>query len=101
MDYTIFSEIEIITSCNERYLIYWRTADYYDNNNHIMKKRQVIQFATGLRVLPITFEVVLEFVKLEKGSKLHLITEERWPIGDIKKVHFKSSGDVKTIFCKK
>lgn len=101
MDYTIFSEIEVITSCNERFLIYWRLADCYDNDKRIMKKRQVIQYITGLRILPVNFEVILEFVKLEKGSKLHLITEECWPLGNIKKYHFKSSGEVKTISYKK
>lgn len=101
MDYSIFSEIDITTSCNERFLIYWRPADYYENGERFTKKRQVIQYTTGHRFLPITFDIILEFKKIEKGSRLHLITEERWPLGNIERVPFFSEGDICSIFYRK
>jgi len=62
-----------------------------------MRRRQVIQYITGLRVLPVTFDVILKFVKLEKGERLQLIIEEYWPIGKIEKVLFESKGSIREI----
>lgn len=101
MDYSIFSEIDISTSCNERFLIYWRLADCYENGERFMKERQVIQYTTGTRLLPITYDVILRFIKLEKGSRLHLVTEEYWPLGNIKEVPFYSDGNICSISCRK
>lgn len=97
MEFTVYSEIEIITCCSERFFIYWRYTDCYDEDVHTMKRRQVIQYTTGLRVLPVTYDAILEFIKLEEGSRLHLLLEERWPLGNIKKVPFMSQGEIKTI----
>lgn len=101
MDYSNFSEIDIVTSCNERFLIYWRLADCYENGERFMKERQVIQYTTGLRILPITYDVILRFVKIERGRRLHLVVEEFWPLGDIKEVPFYSDGNIRFISCKK
>ena len=101
MDYTIFSEIDIKTSSNEKFLIYWKNTEYYENNARSIRSRQVIQYITGLRVLPITFDVILEFVKLEKGERLQLILEEYWPLGNIERVAFESRGNIREISYRK
>ena len=101
MDFTIFSEIEITTLHNENYFIYWRDTDCYEGNKHFRKIRQVVQYHTGLLILPVTFEVILKFIKLEKGSKLQLGVEQRNPLGKIIEVPFFSKGIVKSISYKK
>ncbi len=94
MDYKKFSKIKIKTSCNERFLIYWRLTDHYENGNRLRK--QVLQYTTGLRILPLTFDIIIEFIQIEKGKRLQLLVEERWPLS-VEKVLFKSEGKIRTI----
>jgi len=101
VDFSIFSEIEVLTSCRERFYIYWRVTDCYENGKHFTKERQVVQYITGHRLLPLTYDAILRFARLEKGSRLHLVTEERWPLGNIVEAHLYSKGDVCSILCKK
>ncbi|MBQ3414234.1 MAG: hypothetical protein IJH39_02580 [Clostridia bacterium] len=94
MDYRKFSRIDIQTTAKERFLVYWRLSDYFEDGKRNMK--QVIQYTTGMRILPLTFDVILGFIQVEKGKRLQLVVEERWPLS-VQESIFISEGEIKNL----
>ena len=88
MEYSKFSEIRISTR-QKKYLIYWRYEK--EKGGLYTRKCQVVQYTTGLRAMPIMYEIIKKIVKLELHSRLEIITETEMPLGEIREELFTSS----------